>query len=66
MSTQLVELRLLLANGTFIFVSDKENKDVFAAARIGLGALGIVTQARVRVVAAFKLKRTAVPYPSLD
>ena len=62
MSSQLVGLTLLLANGTMVNASSTQHKDLFNAARVGLGALGIVVYARLSVVPAFKMKRVAMPY----
>lgn len=62
MSSQITELALLLANSTVINVSATTRTDVFDAARVGLGALGIVVAVRLHVVPAFKLKRVAMPY----
>eukprot|EP00450_Noctiluca_scintillans_P006493 CAMPEP_0194494894 /NCGR_PEP_ID=MMETSP0253-20130528/12655_1 /TAXON_ID=2966 /ORGANISM="Noctiluca scintillans" /LENGTH=472 /DNA_ID=CAMNT_0039336071 /DNA_START=34 /DNA_END=1452 /DNA_ORIENTATION=- len=62
MSSQLVGLTLLLANGTMVDLSATQHPEVFDAARVGLGALGIVVRARLSVVPAFKMKRVAMPY----
>ncbi|MDH6628818.1 FAD-linked oxidoreductase [Streptomyces sp. LBL] len=42
-AAQIRGLELVTADGTILACSEKENPEVFAAARIGLGALGIVT-----------------------
>ena len=39
------------------------NTDIFRAARVGLGALGIVVRVTIEVVPKFKLHRIAMPYP---
>jgi|EP00945_MAST-04E_sp_MAST-4E-sp1_P005862 L-gulono-1,4-lactone dehydrogenase len=62
MSTAIVGMKILLANGTFVNASRDENQDIFDAGRVGLGALGIVTETTLRIVPKFKLKRTAMPY----
>lgn len=62
-STQLRELDIVLANGTIVSISEDSAPDAFAAARVGLGALGIVVRARMSVTKMFKLRRTAMPYP---
>jgi L-gulono-1,4-lactone dehydrogenase len=67
MAAQVVGLELALADGRIISCSaespsggislpDGSPADVFAAARVGLGALGIVTAATFRVVPAFLLE----------
>ncbi|MFI1397139.1 D-arabinono-1,4-lactone oxidase [Streptomyces sp. NPDC020681] len=42
-AAQIRELELVTADGSLLTCSEKENPEVFAAARIGLGALGVVT-----------------------
>jgi FAD-linked oxidoreductase len=54
-STQIIGLRLLTASGEFIDCSAEQNPEVFAPARIGLGALGIVTQVTLQLGDAYKL-----------
>lgn len=62
MSTQILQFKLLLANGTLISVNSNKNSDIFYAGRVGLGALGIMLETTLRIVPRFKLKRTAMPY----
>lgn len=54
-------MRMVLANGTVITASREENGDVFAAARVGLGALGIVTEITVGCVDLFKMRLQNIP-----
>jgi len=63
MSSQLSSMDLILANGTIVTASLDMNPNLFRAARVGLGALGIVVRVTVQVVPMFKLKRVAMPYP---
>ncbi|NGO43085.1 D-arabinono-1,4-lactone oxidase [Streptomyces ureilyticus] len=42
-AAQIRGLELVTADGSLLTCSEKENPDVFAAARIGLGALGVVS-----------------------
>ncbi|MBT2388954.1 FAD-binding protein [Streptomyces sp. ISL-1] len=42
-AAQIKALELVTADGSVLTCSEKENPDVFAAARIGLGALGVVS-----------------------
>jgi L-gulonolactone oxidase len=67
MSTQLVGLRLLDAAGEAHDVSsadaDAEGQALFAAARVGLGAMGVVVELTVRCVPLFKLKETTYSLP---
>ncbi|HHQ2481151.1 TPA: D-arabinono-1,4-lactone oxidase [Bacillus cereus] len=50
-----VELQLLLANGNIIKCSSTENSDIFNAARVGLGSLGIITRVTLSCIPAFNL-----------
>ncbi|MET9696963.1 D-arabinono-1,4-lactone oxidase [Streptomyces sp. NPDC006529] len=43
LSAQIRGLELVTADGRLLVCSEKENPEVFAAARLGIGALGIVT-----------------------
>ncbi|MDT0201376.1 D-arabinono-1,4-lactone oxidase [Nocardioides sp. AE5] len=43
LSAQLAGLRLVTGDGSIVDASREENPDIFAAARIGLGALGVIT-----------------------
>ncbi len=48
-------LSLVLADGTLLRCSRREEPEVFAAARVGLGALGVVTEVELQCVPAFRL-----------
>ena len=56
-SDQLTGLRLITAQGETIDCDAQNHPEIFAAARCGLGALGVVTRVRLQNRAAFKLKR---------
>lgn len=62
MSTQITALRLVLWNGTIITTSATERPDIFAAARVGLGGLGVITQVTLGVVPLFRMERILTPY----
>ncbi|MFC7407150.1 D-arabinono-1,4-lactone oxidase [Georgenia alba] len=49
-------LRLVLADGSLLWCSAEEEPAVFEAARVGLGALGIVVEAELQCVPAFLLR----------
>ncbi|HEY9562352.1 MAG TPA: D-arabinono-1,4-lactone oxidase [Nocardioides sp.] len=49
LSAQLAGLRLVTGDGSTVVASRDENPDVFAAARIGLGALGVITHVTFEV-----------------
>ncbi|KDN81721.1 D-arabinono-1,4-lactone oxidase [Kitasatospora cheerisanensis] len=62
-ATQLRALRLALADGTVVHCSPTERPELFAAARVGLGALGVITEVTLQCVPLFALhaRDTAMP-----
>lgn len=48
-------LRLLLADGSLRVVREEDDAELLAAARVSLGALGVVTAARIDCVPAYRL-----------
>ncbi|CAL9583173.1 D-arabinono-1,4-lactone oxidase [Streptomyces sp. enrichment culture] len=62
-AAQIKGLELVLADGSVLTCSEKENPEVFAAARIGLGALGIVTAITFAVEPVFLLTAREEPMP---
>ena len=48
-ATQVVGLELVLADGSLVACSPAEQPDLFAAARLGLGALGVISTVTLRV-----------------
>ncbi|MEV8526512.1 MULTISPECIES: D-arabinono-1,4-lactone oxidase [unclassified Streptomyces] len=60
-SAQIKGLELVTADGSVLTCSEKENPDVFAAARIGLGALGVVTAITFAVEPVFLLTAREEP-----
>ncbi|MEZ0161295.1 D-arabinono-1,4-lactone oxidase [Streptomyces griseorubens] len=60
-AAQIKGLELVTADGSVLTCSEKENPDVFAAARIGLGALGIVTAITFAVEPLFLLTAREEP-----
>ncbi|WP_432054647.1 D-arabinono-1,4-lactone oxidase [Streptomyces sp. bgisy022] len=63
LAAQITALELVTADGSVLTCSEKENPDVFAAARIGLGALGIVTAITFAVEPLFLLTAREEPMP---
>lgn len=51
-------LRLMLADGTQVRASATEHPDLFQAARVGLGALGVITHVRLRCVPHYMMHAT--------
>ncbi|WP_324785201.1 D-arabinono-1,4-lactone oxidase [Streptomyces sp. H51] len=62
-AAQIKGLELVTADGSVLACSEKENPDVFAAARIGLGALGVVTAITFAVEPVFLLTAREEPMP---
>ncbi len=60
MSTFVTEIQLLDAAGNIIQCSAANNAEIFEAARVSLGALGIITQITLQNVAPYRLKRETV------
>lgn len=60
-AAQIRELELVTASGELLTCSAKENPEVFAAARIGLGALGVVTAITFAVEPVFLLTAREEP-----
>ncbi len=54
-STQVVGLRLLTATGDYLDCAADREPEIFAAARVSLGMLGIITQVTLRTLPAYRL-----------
>nr|BFD82209.1 D-arabinono-1,4-lactone oxidase [Streptomyces sp. Xyl84] len=63
LSAQIKGLELVTADGSVLTCSEKENPEVFAAARMGLGAFGIVTAITFAVEPVFLLTAREEPMP---
>ncbi|MEU6154845.1 D-arabinono-1,4-lactone oxidase [Actinosynnema sp. NPDC047251] len=61
LATQITALQLVLANGEQVRCSATERPDLFAAARVGLGALGVISTITLRCVPAFVLHARETP-----
>jgi len=55
LSTQVTGLRLITGTGELIDCSEDINPELFQAARLSLGCLGIITQVTLKVLPAYKL-----------
>ena len=66
LSSQVAALTLVLADGSTLECSPQEDPDVFAAARVGLGALGVIAEVTLRCVPAFTLHGIDAPAPLED
>lgn len=63
LATQIRGLELVLADGSVVTCSAEERPELFSAARVGLGALGVVTQITLQTVPAFALRAEERPMP---
>ena len=66
LSAALSEIELVTADGSAIRVSDDDDPDTWRAARVGVGALGVVTAVTLRTVPAFTLEGTDSTAPLDD
>jgi FAD-linked oxidoreductase len=55
-ATQVVGLTLVTASGEIIHCSETERPDIFKAAQVSLGALGVIAEVTLRVVPAKRLR----------
>jgi L-gulono-1,4-lactone dehydrogenase len=60
-AAQVTELELVLADGSVVTCSAGQDRDLFDAARVGLGALGVLTAVTFRTVPAFLLEAREEP-----
>ena len=63
LATQIEALDLVLADGSLATCSASARPDLFAAARVGLGALGVVSAVTLRCVPSFTLAADERPMP---
>jgi FAD-linked oxidoreductase len=61
--SQVAALTLVLADGSTLECSDDGDVELLRAARVGLGALGVVAEVRLRCVPAFRLEGIDAPAP---
>jgi L-gulonolactone oxidase len=61
--SQLAALTLVLADGSTLECSRERDQEVFRAACVGLGALGVVAEVTLRCVPAFRLEGIEEPMP---
>ena len=65
-AAQVAALELVLADGSIVTCSAEERPDLFAAARVGLGALGLISTVTLRTEPAFLLRAQEGPEPLAD
>ncbi|MEV0732533.1 D-arabinono-1,4-lactone oxidase [Polymorphospora sp. NPDC050346] len=59
LSTQVAGVRLVSGGGEILDISARDNPELFAAARLSLGALGVVTRITLHVQPRYELRRRA-------
>jgi FAD-linked oxidoreductase len=57
LSAQVEEIELVLADGSVLELSEASDPEAFRAARVGLGALGIISSVTLRTVPAYTIHR---------
>jgi L-gulonolactone oxidase len=62
-SSQVAELKMMLADGSTLSCSADRDPQLFAAAKVGLGALGVLVEVTLRCVPAFTLRGVDAPAP---
>lgn len=55
--------RLILADGSIVTCSESENLDLFQAARLSLGLIGVATRIEIDVLPAYHLEEKVESYP---
>jgi FAD-linked oxidoreductase len=63
LSGQVLGVRLVTAEGAVVELSNDVDRDAFLAARVGLGALGAITELTLRCVPLYTLRRVDEPRP---
>lgn len=66
LAAQVVELELVLADGSIVACSASERPEVFEMARLGLGALGVLTSVTFQAEPAYLLQADERPMPLDD
>ena len=66
LSTGIAGLELVTGTGDLLWCDRANNADVFAAARVGIGALGIITRLAVETVPSFNLRTVESVEPVAD
>src|SRR5262249_28317183 len=63
LSSLIEAVELVMPDGTLLDVSARSAPDLLPAARIGLGALGVIATLTLRTMPAFTIRRTDAPMP---
>jgi FAD-linked oxidoreductase len=62
-SSQIIELTLMTADGATLVCSPERDPELFRAAVVSLGAIGVIVEVRLRCVPAFTLRGIDAPAP---
>lgn len=63
LATQVVAMTLVTADGSLLRISETENAELLPAARLGLGALGVIVEVTLRCVDDFMMTAVETPEP---
>ncbi len=63
LSTTARGFRLMMADGSIVTCSERERSDLFNAARLSLGLIGVATQIEIDVLPAYHLEERVETYP---
>jgi len=63
LATQVIGMEMVLADGSVVACSQQERPELWSAARVGLGALGVVTELTLQTVPLFALEAEEGPMP---
>ena len=63
LSSQIEAVELVLPDGTLMEISTEHDPDLLPAARVGLGALGVIATLTFRAIPAFTIRRLDSPLP---
>src|SRR5690554_183994 len=66
LAAQIAALTLVTADGEVMTISESENPELLPAARLGLGALGVIVDVTIQCVPAFTLHAVERPEPFTD
>ena len=58
LSAMVRSLRMVLADGSIVYCDERMHPELFAHARVGLGALGIIVEVGMQCVPAFRIEAT--------
>lgn len=66
LSANVTALRLVLADGSIVACSPEQDRELFEAARVGVGSIGILSQITLQNRAAYRLREHVTVLPTND